>query len=203
MTAYGGQGDLTPEQKEAIAAASAASGGGTGGGTGLPNVADPDAAFAKMTRDDYLDYVKDFRGFENELLDKASSDTSLIDQARDDIGTAGTLSAGVNQRNLSRYGAALTPAQQQQQGRSLERANTLGGVQSMNDARIQQKEQNTRLMSDLINIGQGVNRSSLSMMGSAAQDATQRKNAYTQAKAASKAQTMSTIGGLAMLAFMI
>ena len=156
-----------------------------------------------MTRDDYLDYVKDFRGFENELLDKASSDTSLIDQARDDIGTAGTLSAGVNQRNLSRYGAALTPAQQQQQGRSLERANTLGGVQSMNDARIQQKEQNTRLMSDLINIGQGVNRSSLSMMGSAAQDATQRKNAYTQAKAASKAQTMSTIGGLAMLAFMI
>ena len=73
----------------------------------------------------------------------------------------------------------------------------------MNDARIQQKEQNTRLMSDLINIGQGVNRSSLSAMGSAAQDATQRKNAYTQAKAASKAQTMSTIGGLAMLAFMI
>jgi len=187
---------LTPEQREAIAASS-------GGGTGLPNVADPDAAFAKMTRDDYLDYVKDYRDFENELLDKASSDTSLIDQARDDIGTAGTLSAGVNQRNLSRYGVALTPAQQQQQGRSLERANTLGGVQSMNDARIQQKEQNTRLMSDLINIGQGVNRSSLSAMGSAAQDATQRKNAYTQAKAASKAQTMSTIGGLAMLAFMI
>jgi len=187
---------LTPEQREAIAASS-------GGGTGLPNVANPDAAFAKMTRDDYLDYVKDYRGFENELLDKASSDTSLIDQARDDIGTAGTLSAGVNQRNLSRYGVALTPAQQQQQGRSLERANTLGGVQSMNDARIQQKEQNTRLMSDLINIGQGVNRSSLSAMGSAAQDATQRKNAYTQAKAASKAQTMSTIGGLAMLAFMI
>ena len=187
---------LTPEQREAIAASS-------GGGTGLPNVANPDAAFAKMTRDDYLDYVKDYRGFENELLDKASSDTSLIDQARDDIGTAGTLSAGVNQRNLSRYGVALTPAQQQQQGRSLERANTLGGVQSMNDARIQQKEQNTRLMSDLINIGQGVNRSSLSAMGSTAQDATQRKNAYTQAKAASKAQTMSTIGGLAMLAFMI
>jgi len=187
---------LTPEQREAIAASS-------GGGTGLPNVANPDAAFAKMTRDDYLDYVKDYRDFENELLDKASSDTSLIDQARDDIGTAGTLSAGVNQRNLSRYGVALTPAQQQQQGRSLERANTLGGVQSMNDARIQQKEQNTRLMSDLINIGQGVNRSSLSAMGSAAQDATQRKNAYTQAKAASKAQTMSTIGGLAMLAFMI
>ena len=187
---------LTPEQREAIAASS-------GGGTGLPNVANPDAAFAKMTRDDYLDYVKDYRDFENELLDKASSDTSLIDQARDDIGTAGTLSAGVNQRNLSRYGVSLTPAQQQQQGRSLERANTLGGVQSMNDARIQQKEQNTRLMSDLINIGQGVNRSSLSAMGSAAQDATQRKNAYTQAKAASKAQTMSTIGGLAMLAFMI
>jgi len=175
----------------------------SGGGTGLPNVSDPDKAFAEMTRADYLDYVKDYRGFEDELIDKAQSDTTLVDQAREDIGAAGALSAGVNQRNISRYGAALTPAQIQQQGRGLARATTLGGIQSMNDARIAQKEQNTRLMSDLINIGQGVNRSSLSQMGSAAADATARENQYTQAKAASKAQTFSTIGSLAMLAFMI
>lgn len=175
----------------------------SGGGTGLPNVSDPDKAFAEMTRADYLDYVKDYRGFEEELIDKAQSDTTLVDQAREDIGAAGALSAGVNQRNISRYGAALTPAQIQQQGRGLARATTLGGIQSMNDARIAQKEQNTRLMSDLINIGQGVNRSSLSQMGSAAADATARENQYTQAKAASKAQTFSTIGSLAMLAFMI
>jgi len=177
--------------------------GASGGGTGLANVAEPDKAFAEMTRADYLDYVKDYRGFEEELIDKAQSDTSLVDQAREDIGAAGDLASGVNQRNISRYGAALTPAQIQQQGRGLARATTLGGIQSMNDARIAQKEQNTRLMSDLINIGQGVNRSSLSQMGSAAADATARENQYTQAKAASKAQTFSTIGGLAMLAFMI
>ena len=175
----------------------------SGGGTGLANVKDPDKAFAEMTRADYLDYVKDYRGFEEELIDKAQSDTTLVDQAREDIGAAGALASGVNQRNISRYGAALTPAQIQQQGRGLARATTLGGIQSMNDARIAQKEQNTRLMSDLINIGQGVNRSSLSQMGSAAADATARENQYTQAKAASKAQTFSTIGGLAMLAFMI
>lgn len=175
----------------------------SGGGTGLPNVSDPDKAFADMTRQQYLDYVRDYRGFEEELIDKAQSDTTLIDQAREDIGAAGALSAGVNQRNISRYGAALTPAQIEQQGRGLARATTLGGIQSMNDARIAQKEQNTRLMSDLINIGQGVSRSSLSQVGSAAADATARKNQYTQAKAASKAQTFSTIGSLAMLAFMI
>ena len=64
------------------------------------------------------------------------------------------------------------------------------------------REANTALMSDLINIGQGVNRASQSQMGSAAADATARKNAYTQAKAASKAQTYSTIGSLGAAAIM-
>jgi hypothetical protein len=94
----------------------------------------------------------------------------------------------------------LTPAQRQQQERGLARANNLGLAQSVNDARIAQKEANQAAIGDLINIGQGVNRSSLSQMQGVAQSATQRKNAYDQAKAASKAQTYSTIGSLASAA---
>jgi glutamate mutase epsilon subunit len=171
-------------------------------GASLPNVSDPEKAYANLTRQEFLDYVTNYRGFEEQLINKALTDTSLIDQAREDVGIAQTLTQGVANRNAQRYGVALTPAQIQQQQLRLQRANTLGGIQSINDARITQREANTQLLGDLINIGQGVNRSSQQQLGSAAADATQRRNAYTQAKAASKANTYSTIGSLASAAIL-
>ena len=169
---------------------------------GLPNVNDPEQAYADITRQEYFDYIDGYRDFEEQLIEQAQNDTSLIDQARDDVQVAQGLALGISNRNESRYGAALTPAQRQQQDVRLQRANTLGGVQSVNDARIAQREANTALLSDLINIGQGVNRASQNQLGSAAADATQRKNAYQQARAASRAQTYSTIGSLGAMAIM-
>lgn len=166
----------------------------------LPTVTDPDKTYAQMTRDDYNRYVQDYRPFEEKLLQQAQTDTTLIDSARENSEIAQGLMTGVVARNAERYGTNLTPAQLQEQARSLDRANTLGAAQSINDARIAQKEVNQAAIADLVNIGQGVNRSSLSQMQGAAQAATQRKNAYDQAKAASKAQTYSTIGGLASAA---
>jgi hypothetical protein len=61
---------------------------------------------------------------------------------------------------------------------------------------------NTQKMADLINIGQGVNRTSLSQLGSAAADATNRKNAYANARAQSKANTYGAIGSLGSAAIM-
>lgn len=168
----------------------------------LPRVDNPDQAFANITRQEYMDYLQNYRGFEENLLNKSQTDTSLIDQARQDVTTAQGLAGGIASRTASRYGAALTPAQIQEQQRMLQRANTLGGVQSVNDARIAQREANTGLLSDLINIGQGVNRSSQSQLGSAAGDAMSRQNAFTQAKAASRAQTYGTIGQLGASALM-
>lgn len=174
------------------------------GGTSasLPTVSDPEKAYANLTRQEYLDYIKNYRPFEEQLIQKAQTDTSLVDQARKDIGLASTLSRDVAARNAQRYGVALTPEMRQQQELRLQRANTLGGVQAVNDARIAQREANTKLLADLINIGQGVNRSSQQQLSSAAADATQRRNAYTQAKAASQAQTYSTIGSLASAAIL-
>lgn len=178
-------------------------GGGNNSGTLAP-VANPDSVYANMTKQDYLDYIKNFRPFEDELIEQAKTDTSLIDQAVEDTAIAQQMTADIAKRNLGRYGAELTPAERQQQTRNLQRANTLGGIQAISDARLAQKDANVKLLGDLINIGQGVNRSSLSQMGSAAADASARKSAYEQAKAASKQQTYSTIGGLgaaAILAF--
>tara|TARA_R100001086_G_scaffold249869_1_gene191470 strand:+ start:1844 stop:2491 length:648 start_codon:yes stop_codon:yes gene_type:complete len=168
----------------------------------LDPVNDPDKVFADMTRQDYLDYIRDYRDFEKELLEKASTDTSLIDSAREDAAMARERTAGIAQRNLSRYGTALTPAQQREMQRNINRGTTLGGIQSIADARIAQRDANQKLLADLINIGQGVNRTSLQQLGSAAADATQRKNAYTQARAQYKANKYSTIGGLGAMAIM-
>ncbi len=178
-------------------------GASTGGAmVNLPSVDDPEKAYADLTRQEYLDYVKNYRGFEEQLINKAQTDRSLIDQARKDVGVASALTQGVAARNSQRYGVALTPAQIQQQELRLQRANTLGGIQAVNDAKIAQRESNTALLSDLINIGQGVNRAAQSQLGSAAGDATARRNAYTQAKAASKANTYSTFGSLASAAIL-
>lgn len=171
-------------------------------GASLPEVKDPDKEMANITRQQYLDFVNNYGRFEDQLIDKAQTDTSLIDQAREDAPQAAALTRGIQQRNLSRYGGSLTAAQQQQMQGSLQRGNTLGSIQAVNDARIAQREANTSLLADLINIGQGVNRASLDQMGNAAQDATARKNAYQQAKASSKAQTYSTIGQIGSAAIM-
>jgi hypothetical protein len=179
-------------------------GNGIGGDyvSALPQVSDPDAAYASITRNDYMDYVSQYREFEEELLDRAQNDTSLIDEARVNAKGAQGLMSGIADRNASRYGVSLTPAQQQEQSRGLARANNLGLSQSVNDARVAQKDLNQAAVGDLINIGQGVNRSSLGQMQGAAQSATQRKNAYDSAKAASKAQTIGAVGGLASMAIL-
>ena len=172
----------------------------------LPAVVEPDAAYAQITRKEYEDMVKNYRQFELDTIEKAQTDTSLIDQARLDAPKAAAMTKEIQERNLSSDGGQLTGAQQQQLDASLNRGTTLGGIQAVNDARIAQDEANKRLLSDLINIGQGVNRSSQSQLAASAQNATQLKNAYTQAKAASKANTINTVASLgtaAILAFAI
>ena len=168
----------------------------------IPTVSDPDQAFADLTRQQYLDFITNYGGFEEDLINQAQTDTSIIDQAREDITGAQQQARDIAQRNISRYGTALTPAQQQEMQRSLGRSNTLGGIQALGDARLAQRDANQTLLADLINIGQGVNRSSLQQMGSAAADATARKNAYEQAKAAQKAQTYGMIGSLGAAAIL-
>lgn len=168
----------------------------------LPTVSDPDKTYANITRQEYLDYVNEYRDFEEQMINEATTDTSLIDSSRENAAIASGLAQGISDRNAARYGGTLTPAQVEAQKNALQRGNTLGAIQSVNDARIAQSELNQSKLADLINIGQGVNRSSLSQMGSAAGNATQRKNAYDSAKAASKAQTMSTVGSLGAMAIM-
>ena len=168
----------------------------------LPTVTDPEKAYADMTRQQYLDFVNNYGQFEKDLIDKAQNDTSLIDQAREDVAMTQGVAQGIADRNASRYGAYVTPAMRQQQERTLQRQNTLGGINQINNAKLAQKQQNTQLLGDLINIGQGLNRSSMDQLGGAAAQAANRNSAYEQAKAANKANTYSTLGSLGAMAIM-
>ena len=56
----------------------------------------------------------------------------------------------------------------------------VGAAQSMNDARLAQKDLNKSRLSDLVNIGQGVGRSAMDALGTSAANETARKNAYQQ-----------------------
>lgn len=169
---------------------------------GLPTVTDPQKTYADITYQQYQDYVNNFQEFELEQLERATTDTSLIDQAREDAPEAQRVARESQGRMLSRYGANLTPAQRQQRSRTDQRSGQLGLVNALGNARLAQQEANSALLSDLINIGQGLNRSSLAQLGGAAQNQSAREQAYESARAQSKANTIGTIGALGAAAIM-
>ena len=172
----------------------------------LPVVDDPEKAFADITRQDYENYVQDYRQFENELI-AAKDDTSLIDRAPEDAAKQAEIARGVQERNISRYGGAgLSIAQRQEQQRALQRQGQLGLAGGLNTARVAQRDINQTTLADLINIGQGVNRSSLSSMGTASQNAAAKASAYKNAKAAHTSSMVglgSSLAATAILAFAI
>lgn len=159
----------------------------------------PDKIYADITRGEYRDYKKNFADFEKEMIKKATTDTSIIDQAKENLRVTPALMQGVAKRNMDRYGVTLTPAQIQAMDSAEIGGRALNTINTMESARISQKEANQALLADLINIGQGVNRASQSQLASAASDAVNRKNAYQNAKAAAHSQNMSLLGGLGML----
>lgn len=162
---------------------------------------DPDEIYARMTRMEFNDYVKNYREFEEEQLELAQTDTRLIDQARADTSVYSktnlmNVAKGAQERNRERYGVGLNRAQQMALAETNKLGQTLNNAGAMNNARIAQDEANRSRLASLIDIGQGVNRAAQDQMGGAAADATQRKNAYEQARAQHKAQTYSTLGSL-------
>jgi len=162
----------------------------------LPNVSDPEATYAAITRQDYNDYINNFRDFEERLLGQ-TDDQGLINRAREDQKTQNRIAREVQQRNIERYGGAgLSNAQRQQQQRTLQRGGQLAMANTSNNSRIQQREINNALLNELIGIGQGVNQSSLSGLGDASGMAAQRQAAYKNAKA----QHHSNMTGLGVAA---
>ena len=161
----------------------------------LPEVSDPDAAYSQIAEDQYASYVRNYRDYENSLIESRNS-TDIIDAAREDTPQQIALTQGIAQRNRQRYGYQQTGAEAQESQRAVQRGGSLAMASGVNNARLAQRDANQKLLGDLINIGQGVNRSSLSQMGSAASNAASRQQAYQNDKTAYKQQTAGFLGSL-------
>ena len=172
----------------------------------LPNVEDPEQVYADITRSDYENYLRDYRDFEERLID-ARDDTSLVDRAETDAAEQNRIAREIQQRNIERYGGAgLTAVQRQEQAKALSLGGATNQAGMLNNARIAQREVNQATLADLINIGQGVNRNALQGLGDASAMAARKESAYRNAKAAHRSQMMGLAGSLgaaAILAFAI
>ena len=166
--------------------------------------ASADQTYADITRKDFENYLRDYRGFEERLI-AARDDTSLIDQARVDAEKQAQIAADIQKRNIQRYGGAgLSVAQRQEQERAMQRGGALNLAGATNLARVAQRDINQATLADLINIGQGVNRSALSGLAQSASLAAQRESAYRSARAQNSANMMGlggTLGSLTLMAF--
>jgi len=161
----------------------------------LPQVTDPDATMAGVAKRQHESYIRNFRDFENALVASRGS-TDLIEAAREDTPQQIALAEGIARRNRERFGYQQTGAERQEMNRLSQRGGNLLLANSLNNARLAQRDANQRVLSDLINIGQGVNRSSLSGLGSAAQNAAQRQTAFQNDRAAYKRQSASFLGNI-------
>ena len=121
-------------------------------------------------------------------------DTSLVDAVPEDVAQQTQIAEDVARRNRERLGMSETAALRQGREAASQRGEALALTGGLNNARLAQLDANNRTLANLINIGQGVNRSSLTGLGTAAANDVSRQNAFTQARAQHAAQNRQ-IGG--------
>jgi len=163
---------------------------------GLPEVTDPDQAFADVAAAEYEQFVTEFRPFEEELVEQAQTDTSIVDAVRPTVETQTQVARDIARRNRERYGVQETGAQRRERVRAEERGRSLNLAGGLTNARLRQDDVNTRLLGQLINIGQNLNRTSMSELGTAASLDVQRSNRYKQDRAQYKSGVTRAIGSL-------
>tara|TARA_Y100000004_G_C8848174_1_gene383535 strand:+ start:76 stop:759 length:684 start_codon:yes stop_codon:yes gene_type:complete len=160
---------------------------------GLSPSANPDFDYADVAVRQYGRYINDFRPFEEEML-RNRKDTSLVDAVPEDVAQQTQIAEDVARRNRERLGMSETAALRQGREAASQRGEALALTGGLNNARLAQLDANNRTLANLINIGQGVNRSSLTGLGTAAANDVSRQNAFTQARAQHAAQNRQ-IGG--------
>jgi|TARA_B000000557_G_scaffold263785_1_gene267417 hypothetical protein len=149
-------------------------------------VKDPDKVFAGVTQRQADRYERDFKPFETDLVRRTQTDTSIVDTVPEDVAQQQRIAEDVSRRNRERFGFESTAALSQERQRALQRGGAINLAGGLNEARLAQLNQNQKVLSDLINIGQGLNRSSLQGLGVAAENAVARRSQYERDRVAYK-----------------
>ena len=162
-------------------------------GQGTSDVGSARNDYATTTRSEFNNYMTNYAPIEDEMLDLAQNDTSLIDAAPEDAANATRIAKGITNRNVERYGGELTPAQRRELGREQQRTGQKTLVTAQNLAQRDQQEINLQRLSAVMNSGISSKNSGLALMQSSAQSEAARNSAYNQ----NRAQSRSTNIGLA------
>ena len=172
----------------------------------LPTVDDPEMTYARITRDEFLKQQNKYGQLRKDAVNEALTDTSLIDAAKADAPKLAQLSRDIVRRNQERYGVSLTPAQRRARDNASLQGEALATAGSINNARLNQFEQNRSSLGRLMAVSNNTYSDALGSLGTASSNAAQRNQAYQSAKANAKASRINTIGsiaGAALLAFRI
>ena len=156
--------------------------------------------YATISRNEYKKYQDKVAPVEDQLLQDALGDTSLIDAAPENATRATEVAKGIQTRNIERYGGSLTPAQRKEMERDRTRSKSLTTTSAINFATRDQKELNLQKLSMVLNSGTNSKNTGLSMMQQGTISEAQRQQGFNQAKAQARATNIGVAGTLATLA---
>ena len=163
----------------------------------LPEVdADPEMTYARITRDEFLRQQNEYGQLRKDAVNEALTDTSLIDAAKADAPKLAQLSRDIVRRNQERYGVSLTPAQRRARDNASLQGEALATAGSINNARLNQFEQNRSSLGRLMAVSSNTYSTALGGLGNAASNAAARNQAFKSAKANAKSQRINAAGSL-------
>lgn len=160
----------------------------------------PDEQLAYLTKSQWAHYVNQFGPTEEALIGEIDS-RSLVDQAETTAARQTQVGSESLLRTGSRYGLGDAP-----KGftrviqRQHEMGNAAGTAQSVNTAKLDQRERNLGLMSNLMQVGRGVAAQGISGMSDVAGMDAARRAQNAQIKAQEKAGMIGTAAGLGAMA---
>lgn len=153
-----------------------------------------DAIAGRVTRDQWSHYLKQFGPLEQQLVGE-TNDQSLVSGAAQASSKQNAIAEQSFDRDKSRYGVNMTGVQGKQMDRMRSLGDSANNTYSINNARLEQRDRNLDLSSNLMQVGRGVAGQGMQGLGEAAGMAAQRNAANAQAKAQASSQRNSMIGG--------
>ena len=173
-------------------------------GTYIPTLTgNPDTDAAALTRAEFLRFQNLGLPSIRETLTQAENfldpqyQGPEISRARTDAAETSALLSGVRERNISRYGAALTPVQQRELQTSTSRDSILSQINAVANTRENLRNEGLASLSEINNIITGNYSAARGAVNQASMSAFQRESANRMASARNKAQLIS--GGLGLL----
>lgn len=163
---------------------------------------------SRISREEFDRYIQDFRPTEQATI--ASLKDSTVATAMDDSQADATRARASLGRMRERYGTDTTPTQAAAEARQASLGGTLSTLGVGNVVALGDRDRTQQTLTGLLNHGQGLRQQAMGNFGSASSLEAARSSAnssnraaYTQQKAADKAQTYQSAAALAATAAMV